>query len=77
MIISSDSERKATRYPFRWRGGIRVLQGTAREHRFLGVIEGDGTEFLPVAHELVFYDNLMDSQLTLYHTSVRTILSRH
>jgi hypothetical protein len=43
----------------------RGAQGTARQHSFLLLIKTDGTEFLPIADQLILHDNLMDGKLTL------------
>lgn len=50
MCVATDGKREATRDPLGRIGGVGILQRAAREHRFLGVVESDGAEFLPVAN---------------------------
>ena len=48
MIISSNSEREAALDAFS--RALRILQRAAGEHGFLGIVESNGTELLPVAN---------------------------
>lgn len=65
MIVSSDGKGKATWDAVTRRVGIGAFQGTTGEHCFLGIVEGNSAELLPVAHELVLDDDLMDSKFAL------------
>lgn len=40
---------------------VGVLQGAARQHRFLRVVECNGAKLLPITNEVVLDDNLVDS----------------
>jgi hypothetical protein len=70
MIVSADCEGETASYPLSRRGSVRVFQRTAREHCLLRVVESNGAEFFPVAHELVFDDNLVDRQFALHRKHV-------
>ena len=41
------------------------FKSTAGEYGFLGVVESNGAEFLPVANQLVLGNDFMDSEFTL------------
>ena len=47
----------------------RASQGAAREHRLLLLIEAYGREFLPVANQLVFNNDHMNSKFPLRYLS--------
>lgn len=72
--IATNSKRKAAWDSFRWIVVIRTLQRTASEHRLLRAIESDGSEFLPIADELILCDDLMQSKFSLYDHNVSELL---
>lgn len=65
VVISSNRKRKATLNAFTGRVGIWTLQCAAGEHGLLGIIKGNGSELLPVADELVFNNDFVDSKFSL------------
>ena len=44
---------------------IRALERAASQHRFLRIVEGNGTKFFPVADEVVLDNDFVNSQLSL------------
>ena len=64
MVISSDGERETT-FDGLTRIEIWISEFTTSEHCLLLVVECNGSKLLPVAHELIFHDNLVYSQLAL------------
>ncbi len=59
MIVPLDCKREAA-VNLRIVRHFRAPQCTACQHGFLLLIEAYGAEFLPVANELVFHDDLVD-----------------
>ena len=73
MIIPFDCEGETALYVgliTTWR---RISQCTTSKHCFLLLIEADGAEFLPVAHELIFDDKVMDSEFSLRAVSINLL----
>lgn len=66
MVIPADGEGETALDLWVVRLEIGITQCTAREHRFLCLIESDGAELLPVADELVLDYDLVDCKLALY-----------
>ena len=60
MVVSADGEGEATWNLRHLRVGERTTQSAACEHSLLLLVKADGTEFLPVADELVFHYNLVN-----------------
>lgn len=64
VIITSDGEREAA-----WntlaRRVVRFFESAAGEHSFLGVVESNRAKFLPVAHQLILNEELMDCEFAL------------
>ena len=44
---------------------IGIFQRAAGQHGFLRAIEGDGTKFLPIADEMVFDNDFVNSKSAL------------
>jgi hypothetical protein len=69
VIISPDGEGEAT-LNFGVVGlQVGITQRTARQHRLLCLVEGNRTELLPVADELILHYDLVNCELTLYNWS--------
>ena len=65
MVIPSHGKREAA-MDFRiWRMYVRTLQGAAGQHGFLGTIEGNFSEFFPIADQVSFDNDFMKCQITL------------
>lgn len=65
VIITSDREGEAALNPLACRIGVGAFQRAAGEHCFLGVVEGNCTELLPVANQLVLDNNFVDGKFAL------------
>lgn len=65
MCISANCERETAVDLRICRLEVRILQRAASQHGLLSVVEGDGTEFLPVADQVIFDDNLVNGQFSL------------
>lgn len=64
MIVTSDSERETAWNTLACRV-TRALESAAGEHSFLGVVESNSAELLPVAHQLILHEEFMDCEFTL------------
>ena len=65
VIVSSDRKRKAASNTITCWFGIRALQRATGEHGLLGIVEGDSAELFPIADQLVFDDDLVNSKFAL------------
>lgn len=65
MVISADGKGKTAGNVLLWTVRVRALKRTACKHRLLRTVERNGTEFLPVANELIFNHYFMNSKFTL------------
>lgn len=65
MIISSNREGKAALNPLASRIRVGTFQCAAGKHGFLGIVEGDSTELLPVADQLVLDNDFVDGKFAL------------
>jgi len=65
VIISSDRKGEAALDPFICRIRVGAFQRAAGKHGFLGIVEGDSTELLPVADQLVLDNDFVDGKFSL------------
>ena len=65
MIISSNREGEAAWDSFTCAIRVGTFQSAAGEHSLLGIIEGNGTKFFPVADQLILDNDLMNREFTL------------
>ena len=65
MIVTSYREGEAT-LDLSINGlGIRILQCATGKHSLLGVVKRNMSKLLPVANQLIFHNDFVDSKLAL------------
>lgn len=64
MVVTSNRKGEAARDRLA-RRVCGALESTAGEYGFLGVVESNGAEFLPVANQLVLNNDFMYGKFTL------------
>lgn len=70
VIVSSDRKRKAAGNTIACGVRIRALQRATGEHGLLGIVEGDSAELFPIANQLIFDNDLVDSKFALQRVNM-------
>jgi hypothetical protein len=68
VVVALNGEREATLDCIIC-SRARNFQCTARKHGFLRVVESNSSKFFPIADQLVLYDDLVNGELALEHSS--------